>query len=285
MGVTVTTSLPGVVNDIRLRAYREIAATGVMKSLVHKFEGTGLYVTEPYFDKTAYAGTAGTEGTALTATEMTELTTTRRVYDSAEWVFYTHETDKSMNEASEGVRSFHAEAHGFAHAKKLELKCLATFASFTNTITATSTSGLTWAKVAAGRVLLEGGVSPAPKPYSLVVSPNAWYYFTVGQTTNSNYGPTGTLADSLQQKYRIGSIVGGIDVYESAFITTAASKATCGLFSKDAIGLYVPQDFKMEAQHEVLKRGYDIVSTLDAGARVRRPAHGVKMTLYAATVS
>lgn len=280
---TLTTNLPGLVDDIRVQSFKYMTQEGVMKSLVTRTGGVGNSVTEPYFDPTATAGVAvGTEGTDYST--LRQITTTRRTYTASEWIMMSFLTDQSVHMSKEATRDFHAQAHGYEHAENLEKKLLAVFASFTTSITATSTSGLTWAKIAAARTNLENVPKSAPKPYALVCSPDAWYYFAQGTSGAANpyYVSTGTLADTIQQKYVVSSLVGGINVYQSAYFTQATTQ-NAGLFSKASISLFVPNDseYKMEPQRDASKRGNELVSTFTFGARVRIPSYGIKLALYA----
>ncbi len=173
---TKTTSLPGIANSIRAKSYEYFAQTGVMKGLVTKLTGVGTQFEEPYFDPTATAGVAtATEGTDYST--LREISTTRRTYTASEWIMMTFLTDQSRKMSAESVKEFHSKTHGYEHAYNLENKLLATFASFTTSVTATSTTGLTWAKLAAARTRLEDVAKSAPKPYALVTSADAWYYF------------------------------------------------------------------------------------------------------------
>lgn len=270
-----------------------MAAEGVCKALVHDFgRGDGYQVSEPVWDYSSYAGTSASEGVKITATQRTSLSTTRRIYTASEWAFYTQETYDSMDEASESVREFHANAHGHAHAEKMECRILQTFNSFTtHTIAATASTGLTWGHISAARTKLEMSQTPAPKPYYLVVTPNVWHYFVKNTAQNSSYGPVGTVADQLMQKYHIGSLVGGVEVFwtpydlsASVLVTTNAT-TRCAMFTKAAIGLFIPRQYRFEAQKEVRERGYDLVSTLKSGARVRTLAWGVRIKATGTTPS
>lgn len=279
-GATLSSSLVGIVNDIRSRSMGYIAQEGVMKSLVTRKTAKGTAWVEPYFDPTATSGpTVGTEGTDYTASAT--ISTTRRTYYASEWVMRTIMTDKSVRQGLESVKEFHSKTHGFEHAAKLEQKLLATLASFTTTITATSTSGLTWAKVAAARTNLENVPLSAPKPYALVLSPDGFYYFAASMVGNANYGPVGTLADTIQQKYAIATLVGGVNLYQSSYFTQATTQKG-GMFSKDAVMLFIPNDeeYRIESERDASLRAYELISTFTHGSRVRVPGYGVTMNVY-----
>jgi hypothetical protein len=277
---TKTTDLVGVVKDIRSKSYSYIAQTGVMKNLVTRVGGVGNAFTEPYFDPTASgAVAAGTEGTALTTKQ--SLVTATREYRAAEWNKYTQMTDRSMKMATESVKEFHAASHGYDQAAKLEQLLLATLASGTHTITATSSTGLSWAKCAAARTLLENVPLAAPKPYALVISPNQFYYFAANMVGTANYYiNSGTLSDTIQEKYKVATLVGGVNVFQSSYFTASSGYQKGGMFSKAAINLFVPDgfDYTLEAQRSALLRGYDLVSTMIYAQRIRVAHYCVTMS-------
>lgn len=282
-GETLTTLLPGIVQDIRARSFTYIAQEGVMKSLVTRFSGTGNAYTEPYFDPTAIGSALSTIAENADITTATSISTTRRTYTPVEYYMYTFMTDKSVKMSVEQTKQFHSESHGYGHAHNLEALLLGTFASFTPAITATTTSGLTWAKIAAARTNLENIPKAAPKPYALVLSPDAFYYFAANMVGTSNYYVnSGTLSNTLQDKYSVGSLVGGVNVYQSSHFTQATEQVA-GMFSKAGIALFVPSDldYRLEEERDASKRGYELISTMNFKARVRVPSYGVKMTLYA----
>ena len=285
---TLTTALPGIVKEIHKESLTYIARTGVMKNLVTKVGGTGYQLWEPYFDPTASGAVAvGTEGTDVTT--KTSLTTTRRLYTAAEYVKFTIMTDRSVNQAAENVKTFHAESHGYEHAAKLETTLLACLASGTSTVTATSTTGLSWAKVAAARTLLEGITKAAPKPYALVLSPAQWYWFAAALTPNSTVPiAAGSISDSVQKQYHLTSLVGGVNVYESSYFTASATGyQKAGMFSKSAINLFMPtgSDYKLEAQRDATMRGTELVSTMLYGGRIRVPSYCVTVNARSVTPS
>lgn len=260
-----------------------------MKALVTPFRGTGNAYTEPYFDPTTNSSaSSGTEGTDITAA--TKLTTTKKTYTPAEFYDFTVLTEKSLTMSEEAVKQFHAEHHGYTHGHNLELKLLTAMASFTGgTIAATSTTGLTWAKVAAARTLLERIPKAAPKPYSLVLSADQFYWFAAGMVGSSNYYvQDASLSGEIQRKYRVASLVGGVNVYTSSHFTASASGyQSGGLFSKAALGLFIPSDndYKLREQWDLTLRGWELLSTFTFAQCVRIPAYGVKINARSVTPS
>jgi hypothetical protein len=275
-GHTKTTHLPGLVKDIRAQSYTYMTQEGVMKALVTPMTGTGNAYTEPYFDPTAQSSYgAATEGTDITAA--TTISTTRKTYTASEKYDFTIMTERSVAMNTEQTRKFHAEHHGYTHAHGLESVLLTAMASLTQSISATG--GLTWAKIAAARTLIENVPKAAPKPYSLVISPEAFYWFAASMVGTSNYYvQDNSLSGELQRKYKVASLVGGVNVYQSSHFTTATATTThvCGLFSKAALGLFIPSDldYTLRDQWDLSLRSWELLSTMTYAQAVRIPAYG-----------
>lgn len=277
-GMTLSGSLTGIVNDIRTRAYKYEVAEGVCKKLVTPvgIGANGFKVTEPLWDPTSRAGTAATEGTDFTG--FTSYNNSTREYTATEWIHGTRLSYNDMEDASESVRDEQARMHGIVHGKKIEKKLAACFASFsTNAITATSSSGLTVAKLAAAKALVEGQENTFTGDPSLVITPNVWYRLFANLTQNANYGVQGSLGDKTLDKYYQGRVL-DVPVYLTKTGIATATTVSCGLFYKEAIALFMPRDFQLETEKNISLRGYELVSTHRAGARTRIEKAGVKIS-------
>jgi hypothetical protein len=277
-GVNLTASLTGIVDDIRVRSYKYIGQEGVFKALVTPIgEGApGYAVTEPYWDPTVagQAVTVASEGVDFTA--FTSYVPSTRTYTATEQIKGTLLTDRNIKEAKESIRDEQARMHSYVHAHALEVKCAAVCASFTSTLTATGTAGLTIAKTAIAKATLEDKVTSFPGPYSLVVDAAGSLQLFTSLTNVSNVGVLGTLGDKTLDKYHVNTVLGDINVFQSnGFATSATSYHLCGLFVKQAIGLFVPEDFSLKTQENISLRAVELVSTMRAGARVRLAAAGV----------
>jgi len=61
-------------------------------------------------------------------------------------------------------------------------------------------------------------------------------------------------------------MLGGVPVYQSSLVPvetggSAAGDYACGIFHKDALGLAMMQDIRIETQRQAGIRGYDIVGS------------------------
>jgi len=290
--VTMSASLTGIVDDIRVRAHKFMAHKGVMKGLVTPVGvgQKGKSVTEPYWDPTSRTGTAATEGTIFT--QFSTYVPTTRSYTETEWAEGTVLTYDDVEDGKESVRDEHARMHGLVHAKKVEQKLTAVFASFTtNTISATTATGLTYAKVRAAVTKVKSQSQAFDGPFNLVVNDNVYAYTQANLTQNAHYGPLGSLGNKLLDAYYAGNIGNDVRVFYSNLgipvptTGTAQAATVCGLFTKDAIGLFMPRDFLLKVDENIKLRGYELVSTHRAGARVRLEKAGVKITAYGVSPS
>lgn len=285
-GTTLSGSLAGIVTDIRVRAFKYMAQAGVMKGLVTPVGvgQKGNKVTEPYWDPTSRNGTAAAEGEKFTA--YTSYIPTTREYAETEWAEGTIITYDDVEDGKESVRDEHARMHGLVHAKKVEKKLTAVFASFTtNAIVATATTGLTYAKLQAAKVKVKSQSQAFDGPFNLVVNDNVHYRLQQNLTQNTNYGPLGSLGDRLLDNYYAGNVGNDIRVFYSNLGITTATTTTCALFTKEAIGLFMPRPFQLEVDKDIELRGYKLVSTHRAGARVRLEKAGCKISAYGVSPS
>ena len=284
-GVTLSASLAGIVQTIRLKSFTYMGQNTPLKSTVHAVGvgSKGNSVTEPEWDPTARSVTAGlTEGERFTA--YTAYKSATRTYTATEDGHGTILTKNDVEDASESVMDAHAEMHGFVHAKQLESKIAAVCASFTGgtAVTATSaTTGMTINDIAKAKAYLSSQAQAFRPPYYLPINGAMEYNLFKGLTQVSNVGVLGSLGDRTLEKYTLGTLLGDVNVVLSNLgITGTASQTayTTGLYCKDAIGLFMPRPFELDTQKDIDLRGTKLLSTHRSGARVRQPKGGVKIT-------
>lgn len=286
-GETLSGSLDLVVDDIRGGSYHYLVHTGVMKTLVTPVgvNESGDYYLEAFWDPTGMTATHLHEGEDFTARQ--SYINATRGFSSTEWGVYTYITDNVKEDARESVTDEHSRAHGITHAKYLEKKLVAQFASFTGAaLTATGTTGLDLGHIAAGKVIMQGVEKDPGAGLNFVDHPFAWHYFVKNMTNNSNYGTRGPLGNSVQERYWQASLLGDVTVFYSNYIpliATSTNRRYAGMFVKDTIGLFMPRDYRLESQRFITERSTKLVSTMRYGARCRIPAFGIKYTTLAGT--
>ena len=283
--MTLSGSLTGIVNTIRPKSYRYFAHEGVIKNLVTEVGkgAKGSSVVEPYLDPTARSGTAATEGTDFTA--FTSYVSTTRTYTATEWAEGTILSYNDVEDAQESMMDAHAQAHGIVHGVKLEKKIAAVFASFTsNYVSASNSTSLGIDNIAAAKALLEGQTAYFAGPYNLAMHPYPMLRLWNGLANNTTYGVQGKTGDEFLDKYHVGTILGDVRLFQSNG-QTAAATMNAALFVKEAIGLFMPRDYTFKTEENISYRGWELVSTHRAGARVRLTAAGVRIMCSGATPS
>jgi len=287
-GETLSGSLSLVVDDITKKSVKKALKSGVMKNLVTVYPGTGFKgIDLPIWDVTA-GGSVATKTEATDYTEFASYTNSTWSITPTKKVFGTKLTDEDNWFANESVRAQHADKHAYEQALKLEQDLVAVFASFTNTLAATSSSGLTVAKVMDGVTKLEATAYDMDRPYSLVTNANGYARLAkdmAQQGVSSNYGPIGKLADEVLAKYFVNSVMGVVNVFQTPTTALAASTtAIGGLFCKDAIGLRVPLYYEFATDRDESAGVTELISRAVYGTRVRFSNYGVKLTHTASAV-
>lgn len=289
MGVSVSGSLPAIVRNIYESAfdiqYSEFAMRHLVKQVGQGQKGN--LIQWPYWDPTSATATLLTEGTAIAATF--SVTNATKTIAASEFGYRTIYTYDSVERANDDIQEQHARWHGVAHGKKLEAKLLALFTGFTPALTATSATGVTVGTLAKAKALLEAKTTLVRGPLSYVTHPYSWLCTFNSETQNTNFGIRGDLGNEVLNKFRVGTVLGDVQIYTSNDFTVtgtgAASRITAGLFNKDAIGLWQERDFTMKHFEDIDLRGHKLVSTQKFGAAVLLPNFGVEITSYANTPS
>jgi hypothetical protein len=71
--------------------------------------------------------------------------------------------------------------------------------------------------------------------------------------------------------------LGGVPVYQSSLVNNTGTTGdyNCVIFHRDAFGLAMMQDIRIESQREATKRGFDIVGSAIYGHGILYNAAGV----------
>lgn len=289
-GETLSASLPIIVADIRKKSVTKALKLGVMKNLVTVYaEQGGNDISLPVWDTTT-GGSASGMSEAGDYAGFAAYTNSSWTISPSKKMFGTKLTDEDNWFANESVREAHAAKHAREHALKLETDLVGCFASFsTNALVATSSSGLTVARLMDAVTLLEGSVYDMDRPYRLVLNAYGYNYLAkdmAQQGISSNYGPQGQLASEVLKKFFVNNIMGVVNVFDTTSSAIAASStATFGLFTKEAIGLRAPVFYKFETDRDASAQVTELISTQVTGARVRFEEQGVKITALASAPS
>lgn len=285
MGISVSASLGFIVRPMYLPAYDLQYSGFAMRHLVKQVgQGQkGNQVNISYWNPNTTGVSTLTEGTDITAT--TSLFNATTSFGATEFGFRTIYTYQDLERANDDIPAEHARQHGMQHGKKLETKLLAQLANLVGTLTATSTTGVTLGTLAKAKTKLEAKTTEVGGPYYYVTHPYAWLTTFNSETQNSNFGVRGDVGNDILNKFVVTTLLGDIQVYQSNHFTISSSQTAgypvrCGMFVKDAIGLWIERDFTMKSQEDISLRGHEIVSTTKNGCKAVHSDHGVQIVAY-----
>lgn len=283
MGSIKSASLPVIISDIEEKSYVIQCANTVMRQLC-KPQGVGQNgnsIQLPVWDASSALATSATEGTDLTSS--TAILNSSVYFTSAEYAIRSLHTYNVLEDATEDVKNQIANYHGVGHAALMEKTLLALFPNFTPKVTASNATGMTMGTIAKARTLLDAKLAVVPKPYNLVVHPYAWLTLFNNMTDNANYGVKGTTGDEILDQFYVTTLLGDVRGFQSNHFTIngTTDDVTCGMFAGDAIGLWIPRDYKLESDKDISLRAYELVSTQRFGGKVMFPNMGVEMVLNA----
>ena len=235
-----------------------------MRGLVRNYTmapGTGTTVTVPvYPNQTA---TALTEATAPTATAVT---TSGVTFTVSEVGLRATVSDLSIKASASNVVADIGRLFGQAIARKQDSDIMAAFNTFSGQVggsgeglSGTATAALLFQAIAK----LRSNGYDTSSDCAIVLHPNIAY--DVASTLTSTFAaPASQVGNDAMRNGLMGNL-GGVPVYQSSLVNLADGSTTgdygCGIFHKDAIGIAIMQDIKIETQREATLRGFDIVGS------------------------
>lgn len=259
---STTTSLNDLLPSIVAEAMFVAQERSIMRGLVRNFSlpmGSGKTVTVPVYAKQTAAGL--TEGTDLTNTEVS---TSGAVLTVAEVGIMATVTDLARNSSGTDVIADVGRLFGEAIAAKIDKDLTALFAGF-SAGSGDYTGQITAAAIFQQVAKLRGaGVDAAG--LVCVLHPEIAYDLKAALTTNGNVaftaGAFGNVANEAMQMGYVGQLA-GVPVFESANIdyVTNAGDFPGAVFHRDALGLAMMQDIRIETQRDASLRADELVAT------------------------
>jgi N4-gp56 family major capsid protein len=262
MTITNTTTLNDLLPSIVAEALFVASEKSIMRGLVRNYTlaaGQGKTVTVPIYPKQTAA--AMTEGLAPT---FTAISTDGATLTVSEVGLTAQISDLAMMASASNVVSDIGRLFGEAIARKMDTDLMALFMSFsTNTVGGTSTAATPALIFQAIAKLRAQGYDTA-NDCSIVLHPNV-AYDVAKELTSTFAAPASMIGNDALRNGFMGTL-GGVPVYQSSLVpletgTGAAGDYACGIFHKDALGLAMMQDIRIESQREATKRGFDLVGS------------------------
>ena len=259
---STTTSLNDLLPSIVAEAMFVAQERSIMRGLVRNFSlpmGSGKTVTVPIYGKQTAAGL--TEGTDLTNTQISTDGATLTV---AEVGIMATVTDMARNTSASNVIADVGRLVGEAIAAKIDKDLTALFAGF-SAGEGDYTGQITAASIFKSVAKLRGaGVDPAG--IVCVLHPEIAYDLKAALTTNGNVaftaGAFGNVANEAMQMGYVGNLA-GVPVFETSNIdyVTNAGDFPGAVFHRDALGLALMQDIRIETQRDASLRADELVAT------------------------
>jgi len=259
MTITNTTTLNDLLPSIVAEALFVASEKSIMRGLVRNYTlnaGQGKTVTVPIYPKQTAA--ALTEGLAPTFTAISTDGVTLTV---SEVGLTAQISDLAMMASSSNVVADIGRLFGEAIARKMDSDILSNVASLSAGVGGASTTATPALLFQAIAKLRSQGYDTS-SDCAIVLHPNV--AFDIASTLTSTFAaPASQIGNDALRNGFMGTL-GGVPVYQSSLVNVAA--ATTGdynsvLFHRDAFGLALMQDIRIESQREATKRGFDIVGS------------------------
>ena len=262
MAVSNTTTLNDLLPSIVAEALFVASEKSIMRGLVRNYTlaaGQGKTVTVPIYPKVTAAAlteatapsstTVSTDGATLTVSEVGLLATI---------------SDLAMMASSSNVVADIGRLFGEAIARKMDTDLLAkfdTFSGYVGGVSTTATPALIFQAIAK---LRSAGYDTA-NDCAIVLHPNVAY--DVASTLTSTFAAPASMVGNSALENGFMGMLGGVPVYQSSLVGATSGSGgaggdyACGIFHKDALGLAMMQDIRIETQRQAGVRGFDIVGS------------------------
>jgi N4-gp56 family major capsid protein len=260
---STTSSLNDLLPSIVAEALFVAQERSIMRGLVRNFTlpmSSGKTITVPIYPKQTAA--AVNEGTDLTNTA---ISTDGATLTIGEVGIMTTVTDLARNASASNVIADVGRLFGEAIAAKMDKDLTALFAGFSNA-EGDYTTQITAASIFKAVAKLRGqGVDPAG--CYCVIHPEIAYDLKSALTTGGTtvYTGGGGTSDLANEALRMGYVgmLAGVPVYETSNISfvTNAGDFPGAVFHRDALGLAMMQDIKIETQRDASLRADELVAT------------------------
>lgn len=271
MSVSTTTTLNDLLPSIVAEALFVVNERSIMRGLVRNYslgQGQGKTITVPIYPKSTAA--ALVEGTALTATAVSSGGVTLTLGEAG---LMTSVSDLAMVASSSNVVSDIGRLFGEAIARKIDSDLMANFRTFGAGV-GDFTTAATAAKVFEAVAKLRSAGYDTQADCAIILHPMVAYDLK-SSITSTFAAPASAIGNSALANGYIGTLA-GCPVYESSLVNLAdnAGDYTGAVFHRDALGLAIQADIKIETQRQAALRGWDIVGSAVYGTGVLNDAGG-----------
>ena len=267
---TLATLLPLITSEALFQAQER----SLLRGLVRNFSipaGSGKSIKVPVYP--TQVASSLTEGTAMSNTAITTVGDTITV---GEVGVMTTVTDIGRIGASSDVVSSLGKVFGEGIALKIDQDIAALFDNFQTVVGDGAGDAVTAADVFKAIAVLRAKSVPQDG-MAVVLHPQIAY--DLKSSITSTFGaPASEVGNTAMRNSFVGTL-GGVPVYESAAISIDSSSGVSkgAVFHRDAIGLAMMQDIKIETQREIAERGDKLSAVAIYGVAELIDSYGVEM--------
>jgi len=274
---TTSSTISELYTEIIAEAMFVANEKSLMRGLVKNYtiSGGGKSVEVPIYASVSAAAVNEATDLSNTAINPSSVTIT-----ASEIGIMTTLTDLARNSASRNVASDIGRLFGEAIAKKIDVDLIALFDSFSKIVGGADVS-FSAAKMFEAVAELRNLAVPS-SDLACVVHPYIAYDMKSGVSNTFGAG-SGATTDIGNEAMRSGFVgtVAGVPVYESANISNTGTTGDYkgAIFHKDALGLAMMQDLKLETQRDASLRADEIVATAVYGVAELNDTYGVELMM------
>ena len=271
---TTLSTLDDLIVPMIAEALFVASEASVMKNLVRNYtlpRNSGKVIQVPIYPVIAAAAVA--EATDL---GNTAVSTSKADLTVSEVGVMTTVTDMAVNTSESDVVKDLGRLFGEGIARKMDADLMLLFDGFSGAVGAAD-AAITVAKIFEAVSKLKQAGVPS-NDMSCVLHPAVAYDLKANMTnTFANPNPTDLANEALRTGF-VGQLA-GVNVYESSNMANTGTTGDFkgGLFHKDALGLAILQDIKIETQRDASIRGTEIVATAVYGVGELHDSYGIEV--------
>jgi len=274
---TTSSTISELYTEIIAEAMFVANERSLMRGLVKNYTiaGGGKSVEVPIYAAVSAAAVSEASDLSNTAVNPSSVTIT-----ASEIGIMTTLTDLARNSASRNVASDIGRLFGEAIAKKIDVDLIALFDGFSKIVGGADVA-FSAAKLFEAVAELRNLAVPS-SDLACVVHPYIAFDMKSGVSNTFGAG-SGATTDIGNEAMRSGFVgtVAGVPVYESANISNTGTTGDYkgAVFHKDALGLAMMQDLKLETQRDASLRADEIVATAVYGVAELNDTYGVELMM------
>ena len=274
---TTSSTVSELYTEIIAEAMFVAQEKSLMRGLVKNYTiaGGGKSVEVPIYAAVSAAAVSEAADLSNTAVNPSSVTIT-----ASEVGIMTTLTDLARNSASRNVASDIGRLFGEAIAKKIDVDLIALFDGFSKIVGGADVA-FSAAKLFEAVAELRNLAVPS-SDLACVVHPYIAFDMKSGVSNTFGAG-SGATTDIGNEAMRSGFVgtVAGVPVYESANISNTGTTGDYkgAVFHRDALGLAMMQDLKLETQRDASLRADEIVATAVYGVAELNDTYGVELMM------